>query len=133
MAINDGRVVSNLINQAIAGEDLTIYGNGEQTRSFCYVDDLIDGLVSLFFTENIHSPINLGNPDTITMNDLATEIKYLTNSNSKVVYHPLPQDDPIQRKPNINQAKELLNWEPKTDRKNGLTKTIDYFLELNNG
>jgi UDP-glucuronate decarboxylase len=132
MAINDGRVVSNFINQALTGADITIYGKGEQTRSFCYVDDLIDGLISLFFSENVHTPINLGNPDTITMNELAKEIKELINSKSKIVYKPLPQDDPIQRKPDINQALELLNWKPTTDRKDGLAKTINYFMELNN-
>ena len=132
MAIHDGRVVSNLINQALTGADLTVYGKGEQTRSFCYVDDLIDGLISLFFAENIHTPINLGNPETININDLATEIKDLTNSKSKIIYQPLPQDDPIQRKPDISQAIELLNWRPTTGRKIGLTKTINYFVELNN-
>jgi UDP-glucuronate decarboxylase len=132
MAINDGRVVSNFINQALTGADLTVYGKGEQTRSFCYVDDLIDGLISLFFEENVHTPINLGNPDTITMNELAKEIIELTNSKSEIVYKPLPQDDPIQRKPDINQAFKLLNWKPTTDREKGLAKTINYFMELNN-
>lgn len=131
MAINDGRVVSNFINQALTGADLTVYGKGEQTRSFCYVDDLIEGLISLFFKENVHTPINLGNPDTITMNELAKEIIELTNSKSKIVYKPLPQDDPIQRKPDINQAFKLLNWKPTTDREKGLAKTINYFMELN--
>lgn len=132
MAINDGRVVSNFINQALTGADLTVYGKGEQTRSFCYVDDLIEGLISLFFNENVHTPINLGNPDTITMNELAKEIIELTNSKSEIVYKPLPQDDPIQRKPDINQAFKLLNWKPTTDREKGLAKTINYFMELNN-
>ena len=132
MAVNDGRVISNLINQALHGADLTIYGKGEQTRSFCYVDDLIEGLIRLFSGVNIHTPINLGNPDTITMNDLAMEIKQLTNSESNVVYKPLPQDDPYQRKPDIKQALELLNWKPTTERKKGLEKTINYFSELKN-
>lgn len=132
MAVDDGRVVSNLINQAISGVDLTIYGTGKQTRSFCYVDDLIDGLIKLFFTENIFVPINLGNPDTINMNDLAAEIINLTNSTSRVMYQSLPQDDPIQRRPDISQAKQLLNWKPTTSRKDGLVKTIDYFVKLCN-
>jgi UDP-glucuronate decarboxylase len=127
MAMNDGRVVSNFIVQALKNEPITIYGNGDQVRSFCYVDDLIEGLVTLFFTENIYEPINLGNPMPITMKNLADEIIDLTNSNSKIIYLPLPQDDPITREPDSRKAESLLGWKPKIDRHIGLEKTISYF------
>ena len=127
MQANDGRVVSNFIVQALANENITIYGNGEQTRSFCYVDDLIEGIIQLFFSEGIISPINLGNPQPITIKTLANEIIELTKSKSKVNYEALPSDDPVQRQPDITKANELLSWQPKINRENGLIKTIEYF------
>jgi UDP-glucuronate decarboxylase len=126
MSIGDGRVVSNFIVQALKGESITVYGDGSQTRSFCYVDDLIDGLLSLFFTEGIHTPINLGNPDQTTMLELASEVIELTNSKSKIVFEPLPSDDPKRREPDISKARNLLSWAPKVSRKDGLKKTIEY-------
>jgi UDP-glucuronate decarboxylase len=130
MAVNDGRVVSNLILQSLQQKELTIYGDGNQTRSFCYVEDLIDGLVSLFFVENIHEPVNLGNPEPISMKQLAGEILQLTSSKSSLVYKDLPFDDPKDRQPDINRANELLGWKPKISRIEGLKKTIDYFNNL---
>ena len=130
MAKNDGRVVSNFVIQALANEDITIYGDGNQTRSFCYVDDLIEGFVKLFFTENVHVPVNLGNPQPITMHQLANEIINETNSGSKISYRELPDDDPKDREPDINRAKEMLNWIPKTERSAGLRKTIEYFRSI---
>lgn len=130
MAVDDGRVVSNFINQALRNEPLTLFGDGLQTRSFCFVDDLIQGLLKLFFTEGIPGPINLGNPEPITMLQLATEILELTNSNSKIKFLPLPEDDPLQRKPDISKAKSLLEWQPTVNREIGLRKTIDYFTDL---
>jgi UDP-glucuronate decarboxylase len=130
MAMDDGRVVSNFIVQALTNKDITVYGNGSQTRSLCYVDDLIRGLVSLFFTENIKGPVNLGNPSPITMLDLAQEIISMTNSNSKVIFRPLPEDDPLTRQPDIQRATELLNWTPRVSRAEGLQKTIEYFSNL---
>jgi len=130
MSIEDGRVVSNFIVQALRNEPLTIYGDGTQTRSFCYVSDLITGMVELFFKENIHEPINLGNPEPIQMNEFAHEVINLTNSKSTIVYMPLPGDDPRQREPNIDKAKKILGWEPKVNREAGLTETIKYFKEI---
>lgn len=130
MAVNDGRVVSTLIIQALRNEDLTLFGNGEQTRSFCFVDDLINGLTKLFFTENVHHPINLGNPEPITMNQLASEIVEITNSKSKIKYTLLPSDDPKLREPDITQARRVLDWEPVVSRKQGLTLTAEYFSKL---
>jgi UDP-glucuronate decarboxylase len=130
MAVDDGRVVSNFINQALRNESLTLFGDGLQTRSFCYVDDLIQGLLKLFFTENISVPINLGNPEPITMIQLAKEILELTNSNSKIEFLELPQDDPLQREPDISKAKSLLGWLPSVNRETGLRRTVDYFMEL---
>ena len=127
MSINDGRVVSNFIVQALKGEQITVFGDGLQTRSFCYVSDLIDGLVSLFFSDYSISPLNLGNPEPITMLDLAREIVQLTGSNSEVNFKPLPQDDPTQREPIIQKAKKHLNWHPKVSRELGLAETIAYF------
>jgi UDP-glucuronate decarboxylase len=127
MSIHDGRVVSNFIVQSLTNKDLTIYGNGEQIRSFCYVDDLIDGLIKLFFKENCHRPINLGNPDPITMEDLASEVIQLTKSKSKISHMPLPSDDPINRIPDISKAIDQLNWRPSINRSEGLKKTIEYF------
>ena len=132
MALNDGRVVSNLITQALRNEHLTIYGDGNQTRSFCFVDDLIKGIVSLIFKENLHEPVNLGNPQPITMNELAREVIEITQSQSQVAHQPLPQDDPLQRNPDISKAKKLLNWEPVISREQGLRITSDYFRNLDN-
>jgi len=127
MAKNDGRVVSNFILQAMADEDITIYGDGSQTRSFCFVDDLIDGFIKLFFSEAIHVPVNLGNPQPITMNQLASEIISLVGSESQISFKPLPGDDPKDREPDISRAEGLLGWKPKVDRTLGLQKTIEYF------
>ncbi len=130
MAKNDGRVVSNFITQALNNEPITIYGDGSQTRSLCYVDDLIDGIVKLFFTENITGPINIGNPQPLTMRELAEEIIKYTNSRSEIVSLPLPSDDPKQREPRIEYASNLLGWSPKVSREEGLKKTIQYFKSL---
>jgi UDP-glucuronate decarboxylase len=127
MAMNDGRVISNFIVQALKDEDLTVYGDGRQVRSFCYVDDLIGGLVSLFFSEEIFEPINLGNATPVNMVELANEIIAMTNSKSRVIFHPLPSDDPLTREPDIRKAREILGWDPKVSRNIGLGKTIDYF------
>jgi UDP-glucuronate decarboxylase len=126
MSVGDGRVVTNFIVQALRNEDITVYGDGSQTRSFCYVDDLIDGLITLFFSEGNHSPINIGNPAPTSMLELAQEILTLTNSNSKIVFDPLPPDDPKKREPDITRAKEILGWQPKVSRIDGLKKTIEY-------
>ena len=131
MAKDDGRVVTNFIHQAIRGESITVYGTGNQTRSFCYVDDLIEGLVRLFWATDIHSPVNLGNPDPITMLQLAQEIISLTKSKSEIVFQDLPSDDPKDRRPDISKAKTLLGWEPKVDRVSGLERTISYVLAEN--
>ena len=127
MRPDDGRVVSNFIVQALSNKPITIYGTGEQTRSFCYVDDLISGILALFFKSEIHSPINIGNPSPINMLQLAKEIIELTNSSSVIEFRPLPQDDPVQREPDISAAISDLNWEPVVDRISGLSKTIEYF------
>ena len=128
---NDGRVVSSFIVQALLNHDITVFGDGEQTRSFCYVDDLIRGLILLMETEpDVVGPINLGNPFEFTMRQLAELILELTGSRSKIVHRPLPQDDPRQRKPDISEAERLLGWRPAISLKEGLTKTIPYFEEL---
>ena len=127
MAADDGRVVSNFIVQALRGEPLTVYGDGSQTRSFCYVDDLIDGFIKLFFREGLYQPINLGNPAPINMLELAKEIIELTQSKSQVEMRPLPGDDPKQREPMIEKAEKILGWKPIVDRRSGLIKTIEYF------
>ncbi len=135
MCVNDGRVVSNFIVQALKNEDITLYGNGLQTRSFCYVDDLIDGLIKMMNApKEFIGPCNIGNPQEYTMIQLAEKIIELTESKSKIVYMPLPQDDPMQRKPVIELAKDKLNWIPITQLEEGLIKTIDYFktVILNN-
>jgi len=131
MYINDGRVVSNFIVQALKGEDITIYGDGNQTRSFCYVDDLIDGLILLMNSaDELIGPINLGNPVESTILELAQKIIELTASKSKIIFKPLPADDPKQRQPDIALAKEKLNWEPKVSLEDGLKKTIEYFQKI---
>jgi UDP-glucuronate decarboxylase len=127
MQPNDGRVVSNFIVQALRGEDITIYGDGSQTRSFCYVDDLIAGLMALFISNNLPGPINLGNPQPQTMLELASRIISLTKSNSSIVHRDLPSDDPKTREPNISIAREKLGWSPKVDLDDGLLSTIAYF------
>lgn len=125
---HDGRVVSNFIVQALKGEDITIFGDGSQTRSFCYCDDLITAMVAMMNTSNdIIGPINIGNPNEFTMNELATLVIELTGTKSSIVYQSLPSDDPLQRQPNIEKAKKLLNWEPKIQLREGLMKTIAYF------
>ncbi len=123
----DGRVVSNCIMQALNGEDITVYGDGSQTRSFCYVDDLVNGLILMMNKEGITGPVNLGNPSERTVLNLAEMIKKLTDSKSKIVFKPLPSDDPIKRKPDITLAKNELGWEPKIDIEDGLKNTIEYF------
>ncbi len=129
MRLNDGRVLPTFIGQALRGEDLTIFGDGSQTRSFCYIDDLIDGIVSLLFS-NYTYPVNIGNPDEITIKEFAEEIIKLTGTKQKVVFKPLPEDDPTQRKPDTTRAKEILDWEPKVARKEGLEITFMYFKSL---
>jgi len=128
MQANDGRVVSNFIMQALHNEPITIYGDGSQTRSFCYVDDLIEGMYALMNTgDHVTGPINIGNPGEFTMLELAETIIELTNSKSKITFKPLPIDDPKLRRPDISKAREVLNWEPKVQLREGLEKTIDYF------
>lgn len=128
MRLDDGRALPTFMSQALKGEDLTVFGNGEQTRSFCFVDDLVDGIYRLLFS-NYHLPINLGNPVEITLNAFAKEIIALTGSSSRIVYKDLPQDDPKKRRPDISKAKDLLGWEPRITRKDGLEKTLTYFKE----
>jgi UDP-glucuronate decarboxylase len=128
---NDGRVVSNFIVQALRGEDITVYGGGNQTRSFCYVDDLVDGLIRIMnLPSDVTGPINLGNPQEFTILELAQKIVYLTNSTSKIVFQTLPQDDPSQRKPNVEMAKYQIGWNPPTHLEDGLKRTIKYFIDL---
>jgi dTDP-glucose 4,6-dehydratase len=129
MRLNDGRVLPAFIGQALRGEDLTIFGDGTQTRSFCYVDDLIEGIYRLLISDYAF-PVNIGNPNEITMNDFAQEIIKLTGTSQKIVYHPLPQDDPKQRQPNITRAKVILDWEPKISRQEGLRITYNYFKKF---
>jgi UDP-glucuronate decarboxylase len=127
MAIDDGRVVTNFIVQALRGEPITVYGDGSQTRSFCYVDDLIKGLSALFDSPNdVIGPINVGNPKVFTILQLAELVKRLTNSNSEIISNPLPSDDPKQRKPDITKAKSVLGWSPEIELEDGLVKTIEY-------
>jgi UDP-glucuronate decarboxylase len=130
MALNDGRVVSNFIIQALQNKPITVYGDGNQTRSYCFVSDLIDGLISLFFTDGLHAPINLGNPFPISVKDLALEIISLTDSKSQIEHLALPGDDPVQREPNIEKATSLLRWAPRVNREVGLLKTIEYFRDI---
>ncbi|HYS43525.1 MAG TPA: UDP-glucuronic acid decarboxylase family protein [Geobacteraceae bacterium] len=127
MAVNDGRVVSNFIVQALKGEDITVYGDGGQTRSFCYVDDLVEGMVRMMGTDGFIGPVNLGNPAETTILEFARRIIALTGSRSQIVFRPLPADDPKQRQPDISLARERLGWEPQVDVETGLKRTIDYF------
>jgi dTDP-glucose 4,6-dehydratase len=128
MRLNDGRVLPAFIGQAIRKEPLSVFGDGSQTRSFCYVDDLVEGIVRLLHSD-YSGPVNIGNPEEITINQFAEEILKITHSDSPVKYHPLPIDDPKQRKPDISLAKSLINWEPKVNRAEGLSKTLDYFSQ----
>lgn len=127
MRLNDGRVLPNFVGQALRGEPLTVYGDGAQTRSFCYVDDLVEGIHRLLVTD-FHEPVNLGNPNEITILDFAKEILALSGSKSQIAFKPLPQDDPKLRRPDISRARKLLGWEPKIDRHEGLRRTLDYFM-----
>ena len=128
---NDGRVVSNFIMQALRGEDLTVFGDGNQTRSFCYVDDMIDGLIKFMNSpDDFIGPVNFGNPKEFSILELANKVIELRGSKSKIVFRPLPPDDPIQRKPDISLARERLNWEPKIPLEEGLKETIAYFERL---
>jgi dTDP-glucose 4,6-dehydratase len=126
MRLDDGRVLPNFVGQAMRGEPLTVYGNGSQTRSFCYVSDLVEGIQRLLFTE-FHEPVNLGNPDEVSILEFAREILALSGSGSKLVFKPLPQDDPKVRKPDITRARQLLGWEPKVNRHDGLKRTLEHF------
>jgi dTDP-glucose 4,6-dehydratase len=129
MRLNDGRALPAFIGQALRGEDLTVFGDGSQTRSFCYVDDLVEGIIRLLMSD-YHLPVNIGNPDEISLKEFAEEIIKLTGTKQKIVYKPLPMDDPKQRKPDITRAKKLLGWEPKVSRQEGLKKTYEYFKQL---
>jgi len=129
MLENDGRVVSNFIVQALRGKEMTIYGDGSQTRSFCYIDDLVDGMIRLMNKEGLTGPVNLGNPSEFTVLELANIVKELTGSGSKITNLPLPQDDPVQRQPDISLARASLGWEPTVELREGLERTIEYFSE----
>ena len=126
MRLDDGRALPTFMSQALRGEDVTVFGDGSQTRSFCYVDDLVDGIYRLLLGD-YHLPVNIGNPVEISLKDFAEEVVALVGNNVKIVYEPLPQDDPKQRKPNITKAQQLLGWEPKVDRAEGLKRTLEYF------
>ena len=129
MRLNDGRALPAFIGQALRGEDLTVFGDGSQTRSFCYVDDLVEGIYRLLMSD-YSQPVNIGNPSEITLKQFAEEVIALTGTKQKIVYKPLPVDDPKQRRPDITKAKQILGWEPKVDRKDGLKITYDYFKSL---
>ena len=129
MRLNDGRALPAFIGQALRGEDLTVFGDGSQTRSFCYVNDLVEGIYRLLMSD-YHLPVNIGNPDEISLKDFAEEILALTGNDVKIIYKPLPVDDPKQRQPDITRAKKLLGWEPKVARKEGLKITYEYFRSL---
>jgi UDP-glucuronate decarboxylase len=129
MLENDGRVVSNFVVQSLRGMDMTIYGEGLQTRSFCYVGDLVDGLVKLMASKDVFDPVNLGNPTEFTMKELAEEIAIICGSDGNITFLPLPEDDPKQRKPDITRAETLLGWQPKVALKDGLRRTVDYFAK----
>lgn len=129
MRLNDGRVIPAFMGQALRGEDLTIFGDGSQTRSFCYVDDQVEGIFRLLHSDYVY-PVNIGNPHEITIKQFAEEIIKLTGTTQKIIYKPLPQDDPMQRQPNISKAKAILGWEPKVSREEGMKLTFDYFKTL---
>ncbi|NNL77769.1 MAG: NAD-dependent epimerase/dehydratase family protein, partial [Desulfobacterales bacterium] len=125
---NDGRVVSNFIIQALNNRDITVFGDGSQSRSFCYVDDMIDGMIRMMNApDDFTGPVNIGNPNEFSILELAEKVIAKTGSSSKIVYHPLPEDDPLQRQPNIDLAKKQLGWEPKTQLEEGLKQTVEYF------
>ena len=126
MRLDDGRALPAFVGQALRGEDITVFGDGSQTRSFCYVDDLVEGILRLMMSDYVY-PVNIGNPDEITIKEFAEEIIRLTGTDQKIVYKPLPKDDPKQRKPDISRAKEILNWEPKYSRAEGLKPTLEFF------
>lgn len=128
MRLDDGRALPTFMSQALRGEDVTVYGDGSQTRSFCYCDDLVDGIYRLLLSD-YHMPVNIGNPSEITLLQFAEEVIKLTGSQSKIVFEPLPQDDPKQRQPDITKANQILGWEPKVDRHEGLRKTLEYFKQ----
>lgn len=128
MRLDDGRALPAFMSQALKGEDITVFGDGSQTRSFCYVSDLVEGIYRLLLSD-YHLPVNVGNPNEISLRDFAEEVQRLTGTKSKIVYRPLPQDDPKQRQPDITRAKEILGWEPTVDRSEGLNITLDYFRE----
>ncbi|MBA3828544.1 MAG: SDR family oxidoreductase [Taibaiella sp.] len=128
MRLDDGRALPTFMSQALRGQDVTVYGDGSQTRSFCYVDDLVDGIYRLLLSD-YYKPVNIGNPSEITLKDFAEEVIALTGSNVKIIYEPLPQDDPKQRQPDITKAKEILGWSPKVDRSEGLKRTLEYFKQ----
>jgi len=128
MRLDDGRALPTFMSQALRGEDVTVYGDGSQTRSFCYVDDLVEGIYRLLLSD-YHLPVNIGNPSEITLLQFAEEVIALTGSNSKIIFEPLPQDDPKQRQPDITKAKSILGWQPRVDRGEGLQKTLDYFRQ----
>lgn len=129
MRIDDGRALPTFLHQALTGEDLSVFGTGQQTRSFCYVDDLIDGIYRLLLSD-YHLPVNIGNPEEITLQQLAEEVIVFTGCVGKIVYHPLPQDDPKQRQPDISKAQQLLGWQPKVARSIGIARTYDYFKSV---
>lgn len=131
MRLNDGRVLPAFIGQALKGEPLTVFGDGSQTRSFCYVDDLIDGIFRLMLSNEVY-PVNIGNPEEITIRQFAEEVLSLTGSKSKITYLPLPEDDPKVRQPDISKAKKILGWEPRVSRKDGIIKTLEYFRRIIN-
>ena len=133
MSPQDGRVVSNFIVQALRGEDITIFGDGSQTRSFCYYSDLIDGFVRLMEQDKLEGPVNIGNPGEFTMLELAEKVIHLTGTQSRIVYEALPEDDPKQRQPDIELAKTELGWEPRVSLDEGLVETIDYFRSYLDG
>jgi len=128
MRLDDGRALPTFLSQALRGQDVTVYGDGSQTRSFCYVSDLVEGIYRLLLSD-YHLPVNIGNPSEITLQQFAEEVIALTGSKSKIIYEPLPQDDPKQRQPDITKAKNILGWEPKVDRSEGLKYTLDYFKQ----
>ncbi len=130
MIENDGRAIPNFIAQALRGEDITVYGTGEQTRSFCYIDDMIKGLIAMMDSDNFTGPVNLGNPEEYSIKQLAQQIIKLTEARSKIIYKVLPADDPVRRQPDIALAKEKLNWQPKINLEAGLIKTIEYFKSI---
>ena len=129
MRLEDGRALPTFIGQALRGEDLTVYGDGSQTRSFCYIDDLVEGIYRLLKSDYT-SPVNVGNPNEISIRAFAEEVIELTGSSSQIIYKDLPVNDPKQRQPDISRAKELLGWEPKVERRDGLSETLNYFLEF---